>query len=181
MHALIYESHNPERCEKFAIKCIPKDPSVNTPSWVEDECSIMPEISDENCLRIIDIFDLSPYRCVVMPLATGGDVFEYLKKNGAMSKEAASQLIHGTLRAVRYLHSSGIWHRDIKPENILFVDESVVDPQVVLCDFGFAKHVTEREMSTKFVGTPFYAAPEVHLMRPCTFASLTPDDKSVDM
>jgi serine/threonine protein kinase len=181
VHAFIYESHSPERCEKLAIKCIKKDPSVNALCWVEDECSIMYEICDDNCMRVIDVFDLPAYRCIVMPLATGGDLYEYIERNGMMPEEAASQVIHGALQGLRYLHSSGIWHRDIKPENILFVDESLVDPRVVLCDFGFAKHFTEGEMSTEFVGTPFYAAPEVHLKHPCMFAFLTPDDRSVDM
>jgi hypothetical protein len=64
VHALIYESHSSERCEKPEIKCIRKDPSVNTPSRVEHEWSIMNEISDEGYMRVIDLFDLPAYRCI---------------------------------------------------------------------------------------------------------------------
>jgi hypothetical protein len=55
VHALLYESHSSERCEKLEIKCVRKDPSVNTPSWVEREWSIVREISDESCMRVIDL------------------------------------------------------------------------------------------------------------------------------
>jgi hypothetical protein len=64
VHALIYESHSSEWREKPEIKCIRKDPSVNTLSWVELEWSIMREISDESCMRVIDLFDLPVYLCI---------------------------------------------------------------------------------------------------------------------
>jgi hypothetical protein len=54
----------PGTVRQLEIKCIRKNPSVNTPSWVEDECSIMREISDENYMHVIDLFDLPGHRCI---------------------------------------------------------------------------------------------------------------------
>lgn len=165
-NSIIYESYHPQRCEKLAIKCIKKQ-GVN-PQIIEDECTIMLEISHNAIMHPVSdgIFNLDLYRCIVMPLATGGDLFEYVVANGPMNENSASQVMHRALQAISYLHNLGIWHRDIKLENFLLMDDSVVDPNVVLADLGFAKHFTPGEYSTDFLGTPLYAAPEIHAKQP---------------
>ena len=79
---------------------------------------------------------------------------------------------------VKYLHEHGIVHRDLKPENlILFVPGLLgwltraeclfalsVRPDsddLVIADFGIAKHIAAGEVLTSIAGSPGYAAPEV--------------------
>jgi serine/threonine protein kinase len=167
--AQIYESFHPSQCSKLAIKCIKK--SVHPPQTIEDECSLLHEISYPGVIQAIDICDLEHYRCVVMQLAIGGDLLEYVRVNGRMEETAACKVIHSVLQSLAYLHQLGIWHRDIKPENILLMDDSIVDPQAVIADLGYAKRFSHGESSTEFVGTSPYMAPELHMRRSCMFFS----------
>jgi serine/threonine protein kinase len=62
--------------------------------------------------------------------------------------------------ATAYLHAHSIVHRDLKPENILYKTR---DPnsQLVIADFGIAKHLEPNEELTCTAGSVGYAAPEV--------------------
>lgn len=57
--------------------------------------------------------------------------------------------------AVAFAHSHGILHRDLKPENMMIGAFG----EVLIMDWGLAKHVTEEE-PRQVMGTPFYMAPE---------------------
>jgi serine/threonine protein kinase len=166
-NSLLYESFHPLLCEKLALKLIRK--TCANVQVVEDECSLMCEVSSDAVIRVLDIIDLPHYRCLVMPLATGGDLFEFVNLNGGMSEGAASQVIYTGLQALKHLHSLGIWHRDVKPENFLLMDDSIVNPHVVLGDLGSARRFYPGELATDFLGTPFYSAPEIHNHIPCMY------------
>lgn len=81
-------------------------------------------------------------------------------------------------QALQYLHSKDIVHRDLKPENILLQrtsssgapSSSPAPPTVKIADFGLAKLVGEKKVTSTFCGTPQYFAPEVRARappRPC--------------
>lgn len=166
-NSLIYESFHPQKCEKLAIKAIKK--SHCTPQMIEDECDLMQQVSHPNIMHIIDSFDLPEYRCVVMPLATGGDLFEYIEQNGRMDEQMACKVMYSAFDAINHLHQMGIWHRDIKPENFLLMDSNYEDPTIYLADFGYAKRFDFGERGTDWLGTPLYAAPEIYKKQPCMF------------
>lgn len=52
------------------------------------------------------------------------------------------QIIWQTIQGVGYCHQHGCIHRDIKPENILITAAGVVK----LCDFGFARMLSKRDI-----------------------------------
>jgi serine/threonine protein kinase len=49
------------------------------------------------------------------------------------------------------------------------MDDSVVNPHVVLGDLGYARRFYQGELATDFLGTPFYSAPEIHNRVPCMY------------
>ena len=170
-HADVYESFHPMQCTKLAIKAIRKA-GVN-PQTIEDECILMTEIEHPNIIRAIDFYDLPNYKCIVMPLATGGDLYELITSRGRIPEVQACKIMFNALQALKHLHHLGIWHRDIKPENIFLMNEDLNEPNIILADLGFAKIFEENELSQDWLGTPLYAAPEIYKRIPCMYSNST--------
>lgn len=164
-NSIVFESYHPEKCLKLAVKLIKKE-NVK-PQIIHDEWQIMSEVECDYIMPLIDMIDIPQYCALVMPLATGGDLFEYISTNGQMDEHSACQVIHIALLALDHLNNLGIWHRDIKPENFLFMDDSLSDINIKLADLGFAKHFAEGEKCVDFIGTPAYCAPEIILRKEC--------------
>lgn len=77
------------------------------------------------------------------------------------SKELFAQLLYQLLRALQYMHESGLMHRDVKPGNIM-VD---LQGNLKLGDFGLSKFIcgkiNEDYDLTDFVVTRWYRPPEL--------------------
>ncbi|XP_028783151.1 cold-responsive protein kinase 1-like isoform X3 [Neltuma alba] len=89
------------------------------------------------------------------------DRFIFGEKKGHLNWEQRYAIILGIARGLTYLHEQfqvRIIHRDIKTNNILLDD----DLQPKIADFGLARFLPEDKshLSTKFVGTLGYTAPE---------------------
>lgn len=76
------------------------------------------------------------------------------------------ELLLPICEALAYAHTESIVHRDLKPSNILVaIQANMPIPKVI--DFGLAKSfqaplydLTAADLTTEFVGTPMYMAPE---------------------
>ena len=97
---------------------------------------------------------------VVLELAEGGELFDYLSKTGKFSTELSRFYVKQLLSALSYLTDVGITHRDLKPENILFDRDFTLK----VSDFGLARDAKgnhgNHQLSSR-VGTEGYKAPEV--------------------
>jgi calcium/calmodulin-dependent protein kinase I len=97
---------------------------------------------------------------LVMPLVTGGELFDKIVEKGSYSEKDAAVLVHKIVTAIDYLHSIGIVHRDLKPENLLLKSKDD-DLDVAIADFGLSKIMGQARMMQTACGTPGYVAPEV--------------------
>jgi MAP/microtubule affinity-regulating kinase len=75
---------------------------------------------------------------MIMEAALGGELYQYVKKEGSVSELVARKIILQVVQAMLYCHSRGVVHRDLKLENVLFKysDDDNFDVKVV--DFGIA-------------------------------------------
>ena len=93
---------------------------------------------------------------IVLELAAGGEVFDFVAETGCFSEPVARYYFHQMLESLEYLHHQGIAHRDLKPENVMLDG----DFHVKLADFGFC---TDKSVSETRKGTTGYMAPEIEL------------------
>lgn len=70
-------------------------------------------------------------------------------------------LCYQILKGLEKLKQQDIMHRDLKPENILKNEKDYI----VIADFGSAKFASSDGISTPFMGSQYYRAPELFLGR----------------
>jgi len=88
----------------------------------------------------------------------GGMLLSHLDKRQRFTEEQARFIVAEVACALGHLHSCNFIYRDLKPDNILMDAEG----HICLTDFGLAKKVNpDNPISTTFVGTPDYIAPEI--------------------
>ncbi|KAG7258570.1 hypothetical protein CRUP_037976 [Coryphaenoides rupestris] len=83
---------------------------------------------------------------MVMEYVSGGELFDYICKNGKLDEKESRRLFQQIISAVDYCHRHMVVHRDLKPENVL------LDAQMnaKIADFGLSNMI-------------LYAGPEVDI------------------
>jgi serine/threonine protein kinase len=159
--------------KKVAMKVLPKKHLDTTSSefkQVKREIDALSNLNHANILRMYEVDWNAQYPkadggnqdvlLIVLELAGGGELFDFLSYTGCFDERVARTYFHQLISGLKECHSQGIAHRDLKPENLLLDNEFVLK----IADFGFAhmnsndsaKHVMRTECGTKG-----YMAPEV--------------------
>ena len=94
---------------------------------------------------------------MVMEFVSGGELFDYIVKNGKLKDVDARRFFQQIISGVHYCHRHMIVHRDLKPENLL-LDKYL---NVKIADFGLSNMMSDGEFLRTSCGSPNYAAPEV--------------------
>lgn len=103
----------------------------------------------DNIVKVNEVFKENDTAYYIMEYLEGGNLQEYVRRNGALSETEAIALITPIAHAVDALHSERILHLDIKPENIVLKkkrDTEEITP--VLIDFGLVKHFDSKGKPT---------------------------------
>jgi calcium/calmodulin-dependent protein kinase I len=126
------------------------------------EVDILRRISHPNIVSYFDFLESKSQIIIITEYLTGGELFEYLASNGPLPEEMAKFLIHDIFHAIAYLHEHSILHRDIKAENCIFYTNPVTNEiSLKLIDFGFSINLQASHMTSSFLGTVGYLAPEI--------------------
>jgi len=109
--------------------------------------------------------------CYVLEFYKNGDLSKYCQKYKAKQKKMEPSKVISyclqLLNALHYMHSKAkLMHRDLKPANILLSNDF---KDVLICDFGMVRELSEKSMAHTVLGTPQYLAPEVSQQQPYGF------------
>lgn len=97
---------------------------------------------------------------VVMELASGGELFDFMLHTGCFEERIARSFFRQMLLGLMSCHENGIYHRDIKPENLLLSS----DFQLKIADFGMSYVRTPDNVEGQLLtqcGTKSYMCPEI--------------------
>ncbi|KAK5090085.1 serine/threonine-protein kinase gin4 [Lithohypha guttulata] len=127
------------------------------PFGIEREIVIMKLIEHPNITSLYDIWENRGELYLVLEYVEGGELFDYVMRNGALPEGEAVRLLRQMIAGLAYCHRFNICHRDLKPENIL-LDQ---DHNIKIADFGMAALQPQGQYLTTSCGSPHYAAPEI--------------------
>ena len=99
---------------------------------------------------------------IIMDYLNHGSLLSQIEGNKGFGEDFGKLIFAQLLDGLEAIHNSNIVHRDIKLENIMV---SGNDFTLKYVDFGFATEKSNGYLTT-FLGTPNYAAPELHLKKP---------------
>lgn len=137
------------RCRRtdkvYACKIIDKRHSAV--QRVRDEIEILMSVEHRNIVNLHEAFESDEYVFLILDHAQGGELYDQLVKKKKYREKDAKRVVYYLLKACTYLHSKNVVHRDIKLENIL-LDTNASNSNIVVCDFGLAKVISQREDAT---------------------------------
>ncbi len=144
----------------YAVKVIKRTNVVANEKAIKNEVGIMKNLKHPNLVNLIEFMEKEEYfktngssfhvMSVVLELAIGGELFEYVANTGRFSETVSRTYFHQMIDALEYLHKNNIAHRDMKPENLLFDG----DFNLKIADFGFSTFLN-RNLKT-VLGTERY-------------------------
>lgn len=118
-------------------------------------------VQHPNVVQLHEVIDTPTTLYLVMELAEGGDLYDYiLRHEGGVAEGTAKRHFAQIVQAVAYCHRLHVVHRDLKPENVVFFPQQGT---VKLTDFGFSNLFKPGIMLATSCGSLAYSAPEILL------------------
>jgi serine/threonine protein kinase len=124
----------------------------------ESEARAMAAIDHPNVVRVFDVVTDATLPYLVMEIADGGSLNDWLEEHGAMPPRLAVRATEQIARGLAAAHAVGVVHRDVKPQNVL-LDRS---GRCMVSDFGIARveFLDSMTRTGTSMGTIGYMAPE---------------------
>ncbi|CAK4636147.1 hypothetical protein LEN26_010371 [Aphanomyces euteiches] len=159
-YGVVYAATHRESNARVAVKCFDKS-TMDLADTVQllREVDVLRMIHHSHVIKFVDFFDEPQHYYLVTELVNGGDLFDRLARRKVYAEEKVRALVLTLLKTVESLHGLNIVHGDLKLENILLTSTDN-DVSIKLCDFGFARHDMNDELTGHW-GSTDYMAPEI--------------------
>lgn len=150
--ATVYKVLDEHIGKEFAMKIVP----VSEKNSACGEPELLRQLEHPGLPGLHDVFFWENQVCIVMELAKGITLKEYVERQGKLTVKEGLYLGRQLGKILQYLHTRPIpvIHGDLKPQNIIVGEQGIR-----LIDFGGA--FLQYDVRDVFVGTPGYAAPEL--------------------
>lgn len=158
-YGIVYKCKNKETKEFVAIKKFKETEEPIVKKTMQRELKVLQILKHENVVEFKEAFKRKHNLFLVFEYVERNLLEVLQEKKDGLEPHLIKRLIYQLCKAIKYLHDQNIIHRDIKPENLLVNN----DNQLKLCDFGFARKVsnTSNESLTDYVATRWYRSPEL--------------------
>jgi serine/threonine protein kinase len=129
------------------------------------EVQVLLRLQHDGIIRAHGIYEVkiggNKSYAMVLDYKSGGDLLSWIPQGG-LGEGLVRELMTPLCDALVYLHELRVVHKDVKPSNVL-CDRAGKDGavKVVLADFEYAAHVTDKETLSKRCGTCGFVAPEM--------------------
>ncbi|EGC29439.1 hypothetical protein DICPUDRAFT_58802 [Dictyostelium purpureum] len=145
---------------KVAIKILnrTKIKNLKMDEKIRREIQNMKLFRHPHIIKLYEVIETTTDIFMVMEYVTGGELFEYIVKNGKLSEDESRRLFQQMISGVDYCHHHMVVHRDLKPENLLL---DPVNKCIKIADFGLSNMMQDGDFLKTSCGSPNYAAPEV--------------------
>lgn len=162
----VYLAHDRSLDRPVALKLLRQELADNPTlvSRLVDEARAQARLQHPNVVTIYYIGRFEGASYFVMEYMQGKTLADLVVREGPLAWADALEYVVQIARALAAAHARGMIHRDVKPSNILLGDvtsgahRGEVRVPVKVADFGLA--TSDQKAEGRFVGTPFYAAPE---------------------
>uniref|UniRef100_A0A0K2URB9 SNF-related serine/threonine-protein kinase n=1 Tax=Lepeophtheirus salmonis TaxID=72036 RepID=A0A0K2URB9_LEPSM len=148
--------------ERVAVKVIDKlkfDSSTRVQTL--QEVRLMKLVQHPNVVRLYEVIDTPSKLYLILELADGGDLYDYIMKHEqGLTETLAKKYFRQIVNAIQYCHKLHVVHRDLKPENAVFFEKLEM---VKLTDFGFSNKFSPGQSLQTSCGSLAYSAPEILL------------------
>ncbi|XP_015347685.1 testis-specific serine/threonine-protein kinase 4 [Marmota marmota marmota] len=189
-YGTVYEAYYTKQKVMVAVKIISKKKASEDylNKFLPREIQVMKVLRHKYLINFYQAIETTSRVYIVLELAQGGDVLEWIQRFGACSEPLAGKWFSQLTLGIAYLHSKGIVHRltpslsaasrDLKLENLLLDKRE----NVKISDFGFSKMVPSNQpvrssssyrqvnlfshLSQTYCGSFAYACPEILLGLP---------------
>ena len=133
------------------------------------EARAIAALSHPNVVTLHDVAREDGEPFVVMEYMQAHSLATIIDVLGPLPQAKAAAIADAVAAGLAAAHQVGITHRDVKPGNVLICE----DGRVKLTDFGIARNVAERTLTSTgiMLGSPAYIAPEVAAGREVTPAA----------
>ena len=157
-------AHALKMSKQVAVKIIHKRtaPQDMLSKFLPREIETMKLLDHQNVIKLYEVITTEDVLFLVMELAEGGDLLDFINSRKYLSEPTARALFTDLTNGLAACHGVNVVHRDLKCENLL-LDSQL---RLKLSDFGFARTFERGKTLETYCGSYAYAAPEVILGEP---------------